>query len=63
MSGSETLRENAMHPIARIVLGLAAGILTVFLIDRFLWPGTFVPGAIGVVVAVIATAQWRAPRA
>ena len=29
-----------MHPIARIVLGLAAGIVTVFLIDRFLWPGT-----------------------
>lgn len=42
-----------MHPIARIVLGLVAGLLTVFLIDRFVWPGTLWQGAIGVAVAVI----------
>lgn len=42
-----------MHPIARSLLGLIAGLLTVFLIDRFLWPGTLLPAAIGVVVAVI----------
>lgn len=42
-----------MQPIVRSVLGLAAGLLTVFLIDRFLWPGTLGPAAIGVIVAVI----------
>ena len=41
-----------MRPIARIVLGLVAGLLTVFLIDRFVWPGTLQPGVIGVIVAV-----------
>ena len=45
-----------MHPVARIVLGLAAGLLTVFLIDRFVWPGTWQAGAIGVVVAAIVLA-------
>jgi uncharacterized membrane protein YeaQ/YmgE (transglycosylase-associated protein family) len=45
-----------MHPIARIVLGLAAGLVTVFLIDRFLWPGTMREGAIGVVTAVVVLA-------
>lgn len=51
-----------MHPIARLVLGLAAGLFTVFLIDRFVWPGTLREGAIGVVVAVavLALANWRA---
>jgi uncharacterized membrane protein len=47
------LPEKAMHPLARLLLGLAAGLLSVLLIDRFLWPGTFWNGAIGVVVAVI----------
>lgn len=42
-----------MPPFARTVLGLVAGLLTVFLIDRFLWPGTLLPGAIGVLVAII----------
>lgn len=42
-----------MHPIARSILGLAAGLATVLLIDRFVWPGTLQHGAIGVVVAVI----------
>jgi uncharacterized membrane protein len=37
-----------MHPLARIV----AGLLTVFLINRFLWPGTLLHGAIGVITAV-----------
>jgi hypothetical protein len=45
-----------VHPIARSALGLAAGLLTVFLIDRFVWPGTLLHGAIGVVVAVIVLA-------
>lgn len=45
-----------MHPIARIVLGLVAGLLTVFLLDRFLWPGTLQAGAVGVVVAVVVLA-------
>ncbi len=42
-----------MHPLARSLLGLAAGLFTVFLIDRFLWPGTLAAGAIGVVCAVV----------
>jgi len=42
-----------MQPIVRIVLGLIAGLFTVFLIDHFLWPGTLVPGAVGVAVAVV----------
>lgn len=42
-----------MHPLARIALSLAAGGAVVFLIDRFLWPGTLVPGLIGVVCAVV----------
>jgi hypothetical protein len=41
-----------MHPIARIVAGLIAGLLTVILIDRFLWPGSLLHGAIGVITAV-----------
>lgn len=41
-----------MHPIVRLVLGLAAGLVIVFAIDRFLWPGTLISGAIGVVVAI-----------
>jgi hypothetical protein len=45
-----------MHPLARSLLGLAAGLLTVFLIDTFVWPGTFMHGAIGVVVAVLVLA-------
>jgi hypothetical protein len=45
--------EKAMHPLARSLLGLAAGLVTVFLIDRFLWPGTLAAGAIGVVCAVV----------
>jgi hypothetical protein len=44
---------NSLHPAVRLLLGLAAGLLTVFLVDRFLWPGTLLNGAIGVVVAVI----------
>ena len=42
-----------MHPIVRIAVGLAAGIAVVFLIDRFIWPGTLVPGIIGVVCAIV----------
>jgi membrane-bound ClpP family serine protease len=42
-----------MHPIARTAVSLAAGIAVVFLIDRFIWPGTLVPGIIGVVCAVV----------
>ncbi len=42
-----------MHPIARIAVSLAAGIAVVFLIDRFIWPDTLVPGIIGVVCAVV----------
>jgi hypothetical protein len=42
-----------MHPIARIAVSLAAGIAVVFLIDHFIWPGTLVPGIIGVVSAVV----------
>lgn len=49
------LGEN-MSPLARIVAGLVAGLLTVFLIDRFVWPGTLMPGAIGVIVAMIVLA-------
>ncbi|MEI9899341.1 MAG: hypothetical protein WDN31_03535 [Hyphomicrobium sp.] len=51
-----------MHPIARSLLGLAAGILAVFLIDRFVWPGTLIHGTVGVIVAsaVTALAGWRA---
>lgn len=45
-----------MLPVARIVAGLVAGLLTVFLIDRFVWPGTLMPGAIGVIVAMIVLA-------
>ena len=45
-----------MPPIARSLLGLAAGLLTIFPIDRFVWPGTFLHGAIGVVVAVVVLA-------
>lgn len=41
-----------MTVLSRSVLGLAAGLLTVFLIDTLVWPGTFMHGAIGVVVAV-----------
>ena len=47
--------EKPMHPIARIVLGLLAGLIVAFLIDRYVWPGTFVHGAVGVVAAVIVT--------
>ncbi|MFA5899749.1 MAG: hypothetical protein WC829_11635 [Hyphomicrobium sp.] len=42
-----------MHLIAWSLLSLAAGHITVFLIDRFAWPGTLQPGAVGVVVAVV----------
>ena len=42
-----------MHPIARLAVSLAAGIAVVFLIDRFIWPDTLVPGIIGVVCAVV----------
>lgn len=50
-----------MNPLARSAVGLIAGLVTVFLIDRLLWPGTLLPAAIGVVVAVIALApiRWR----
>jgi hypothetical protein len=53
-----------MHLIVRLVLGLTAGLVTVFAIDRFLWPGTLVSGAIGVViaVAVLGAAQLGARR-
>lgn len=36
----------------RLLLGFAAGLLTVFLVDRFLLPGTLRDGIIGLVVAV-----------
>lgn len=39
--------------IARLLAGLAAGGLTVFLIDRFVWPGTLSGGLVGVVTAVV----------
>jgi hypothetical protein len=42
-----------MPPIASSIAGLVAGLLTVLVIDRFLWPGTFVHGAVGVIVAVV----------
>ena len=42
-----------MHPIARIAVSLAAGVAVVYLIGRFMWPGTLVPGIIGVVCAVV----------
>ena len=42
-----------MHPLARIVLGLTAGLFTLFLLDRLLWTGALLPGAVGVLVAVI----------
>jgi hypothetical protein len=45
-----------VHPIVRLGLGLAAGLLTVFLFDRFVWPGTLQAGAIGVIVAVAVVA-------
>lgn len=53
-----------MHPFARIALGLAAGGAVVFLIDRFLWPDTLVPGLIGVVSAVVVLnlPLFRAPK-
>ncbi len=42
-----------MNPrIARLLAGLVAGSLTVLLIDRLLWPGTFQSGLVGVVAAV-----------
>jgi hypothetical protein len=46
-----------MQPIIRSVLGLAAGLLVVFLIDRFVWPGTFAHGAVGVVAAIFVLAM------
>lgn len=39
-------------PIARLLGGLVAGGLTVFFVDRFLWPGTLSSGLVGVVAAV-----------
>lgn len=39
--------------IVRLLIGLAAGALTVFIIDRFIWPGTFQSGLIGVVTAIV----------
>lgn len=50
-----------MQPIVRSTVGLTAGLLTVFLIDRLLWPGTLGPAAIGVIVAVIVVSilGWR----
>ena len=47
-----------MNRIARTALGLAAGLVTVFLIDHFIWPGTLVPAAIGVVTAVAVLAPF-----
>lgn len=38
--------------LLRLLAGLIAGGLTVFVIDRFFLPGTLQPGLIGVVVAV-----------
>ncbi|MBX9862857.1 MAG: hypothetical protein K2Y42_08900 [Hyphomicrobium sp.] len=37
---------------ARLLAGLAVGLLTVFLVDRFLLPGTLMHGIVGVVVAI-----------
>ena len=51
--------ENDLHtcgihaPCARIALSFAAGVAVVFLIDRFIWPGTLVHGIIGVICAVV----------
>jgi hypothetical protein len=36
----------------RLTLGLAAGLLTVVLVDHFLLPGTLQHGIVGVVVAI-----------
>lgn len=38
--------------LARLVLGLTAGLVTVVLVDRFLLPGTLVAGVTGAVSAV-----------
>jgi hypothetical protein len=38
--------------VGRLLAGLAVGVPTVFLVDRFLLPGTLVPGVVGVVCAV-----------
>jgi hypothetical protein len=37
--------------IARPLIGLIAGTFTVLLLDRFLLPGTLVPGLVGVLTA------------
>jgi len=52
-AGNDLQTGGFMHPIARIAVSLAAGVAVVFLIDRFIWPGTLVPGIIGVVCAVV----------
>jgi hypothetical protein len=61
---SDLPRGGFMHPVARTVLGLAAGGAVVFLIDRFIWPGSLVPGIIGVVCAVVVLnlPAFRAPK-
>lgn len=38
--------------VGRLLAGLAVGVLTVFLVDRFLLPGTLVHGIVGVVAAI-----------
>ena len=40
-----------LHPLLRPLVGFVAGAIVVFLIDRFVWPGTLVPGIIGVAAA------------
>lgn len=42
--------------IARPLIGLMAGALTVVLVDRFLLPGTLVDGFVGVVAASVVLA-------
>ncbi len=42
----------SLHPLVRLLLGLIAGLIVVFLFDRFVFPGTLVDGAIGIVLGI-----------
>ncbi len=41
-----------MHPVVRFALALVAGLVVVYLVDRFFFPGSFIGGAVGVVAVV-----------